>query len=147
MKDLHNNIALVQVVAPVKVLDATVPSAVAKDLAGCNSAVIEVSCGAKGSGDTGTITLTLTHADDDGTGSAGDYGNVAAADMLGVTPSSGLILTLAGGAVAAAVYKFGYVGGKRFLKFTLAEADSNATGTIMSITLVKGHLLDVPPIS
>lgn len=147
MKDLYNHIVPVQAVAPVNVLDATVPAAVEVDLAGFNSAAIIVNCGAKVAGDTGTITLTLDHADDDGTGSAGDYANVAAADVLGVTPSSGVILTLATAAVAAAVYKFGYVGGKRFIKLTLAEAGSNATGTIMAITVVKGHGQDVPPIS
>jgi len=147
MKDLYNHLTLVQAVAPVNVLDATVPSAVEVDLANFNSAVIEVSCGAKGAGDTGTITLTLTHADDDGTGVAGSYANVATADMLGVTPSSGVILTLASGAVSAAAYKFGYVGGKRFIKLTLAEAGSNATGTIMSLSVIKGHGLDVPAIS
>ena len=144
MKDLYSNTEIVQVVAPVKVLDETVPAAVAKDLAGFNSAIIEVSCGAKDAGDTGTITLKLEHADDNGSGAAGTYANVGAADMLGVTPASGIVLTLAGGAVSAAVYKFGYVGGKRFLRFTLAENDSNATGTIMAINLIKGHPLDAP---
>jgi len=147
MKDLHNNIKVVQAVAPVNVLDATVPAAVEVDLKGFNSAEIEVSCGAKGAGDTGTITLQLTHADDDGTGVAGSYSNVAAADVLGVTPSSGIILTLASGAVGAAVYQFGYVGGKRFIKLTLAENDANSTGTIMAINVIKGHGLDAPAIS
>lgn len=146
MKDSYNKTTLDQVVAPVLVKDATVPAAVEKDLANFNAALIEVSCGAKGSGDTGTITLKLEHADDDGTGSAGSFGNVAAAHMLGVTPASGIILTLAGGAVAANIYKFGYVGGKRFLKFTLAENDANSTGTIMAVTLIKSHGLDVPAI-
>lgn len=147
MKDLYNNLDIYQAIAPVLVLDATVPAAKEVDLAGCNAAVIEVSCGAKGSGDTGTITLTVTHADDDGTGSSGSYGNVEAKDILGATPSSGLILTLGAGAVAAATYKFGYVGGKRFIKLTLAENDSNSTGTIMGINVIKGALLDAPPIS
>ena len=147
MKDLHSHIKPVQSIVPVTILDATVPTAVETDLADFNSAEIEISCGAKGAGDTGTITFTLTHADDDGTGSAGDYANVAAADVLGVTPSSGVILTLAAGAVAAAVYNFGYVGGKRFLKLTAAETGSNATGTIVSATIIKGHGGDRPAIS
>ena len=150
MKDLYNHITPVQVVAPVKVADNTVPAAVEVDLAGFNSAVIEVSCGAKAAGDTGTITLKLEHADDSAVpGVAGTYAEVEAVDMQGVTPATGtgIILTLASGAVAAAVYKIGYVGGKRHLKFTLAENDSNATGTIIGINLIKGHGLDVPAIS
>lgn len=147
MKDLYNHITPVQAIAPVNVLDATVPAAKEIDLAGFNSAVIEVSCGAKVAGDTGTITLKLEHADDSSTpGTAGDYANVAAADVQGVTPSSGIILTLAAAAVAAAVYKIGYIGGKRHIKLTLAENDSNATGTIIGINVIKGHGLDIPAI-
>src|SRR5690554_3970314 len=142
MKDLYTHLDLEQVIAPVNVLDATVPTAVEVDLVDFNSAVIEVTHGAKEAGDAGTITMKLEHADDDGTGSAGDFTSVAAADMLGVTPADGIVLTLAGGAVAAAIHKFGYVGGKRFLKFTIAEADDNAAGTIMAVTVIKGHGLD-----
>jgi len=144
MKDLYSHLKLIQAVAPVKVLDATTPTTLEIDLAGYNSAVIEISHGAKGGGDTGTIDVTLTHADDDGTGASGAYANVAAADVLGVTPSSGVILNLATGAVAAAITKVGYIGGKRFIKAAVTESNSNATGTIMSITIIKGHPLDAP---
>ena len=145
MKDLYSKLSIVQAVAPVNVLDNTVPAAVEVDLANYNSALLAISCGAKGAGDTGTITLKLEHADESATpGTAGSYANVAAADVLGATPSSGIILTLSGGAVAAAVYKIGYVGGKRHIKLTLAEANANSTGTIMAINVIKGHPLDAP---
>jgi hypothetical protein len=147
MKDLYNHLTPVQAIVPVLILDATVPAAVEIDLKNFNSAVIEISHGAKGGGDTGTITFQLQHAADDGTGVAGAYADVAAADVQGVTPSSGIILTLAAGAVAAAIHKFGYVGGKRFIKLIPAENDANATGTIVSATVIKGHGLDVPAIS
>jgi hypothetical protein len=139
VKDLYSNISLVQAVAPVNVLDATVPTTVEIDLQGFDSCVIEISHGAKAVGDAGTIDVTLTHADDDGTGSSGDYANVAAADVLGVTPSSGVVFNLAAGAVDAAVARVGYVGGKRFIKAAVTETGDNATGTIMSITIIKGH--------
>lgn len=139
MKDLYSNLSLVQAVAPVNVLDATVPATAEIDLKGYNSCLVEISHGAKGAGDTGTIVFTMTHADDDGTGAAGSYANVAAADVLGVTPSSGVIKTIAGGAVAATINRFGYVGGKRFIKVATTEAGDNATGTICSVTIIKGH--------
>ena len=148
MKDLYSNIDTVQVVAPVNVLDSTVPEAVVEDLAGFNSAVIEISNGAKAAGDTGTITLKVEHADDGAAtpGVAGSYDEVEAVDLQGVTPTAGtgIVFTLAAGAQAAAITKIGYIGGKRWLKFTLAEADSNATGTIIGINLIKGHPLDAP---
>ncbi|MFH0894763.1 MAG: hypothetical protein V2A54_10030 [Bacteroidota bacterium] len=147
MKDLYNHLVPVQAVVPVKVLDATVPTTVEIDLAKFNAALIVISCGAKAAGDTGTIDVTLTHADDDGTGAAGAYAAAAAADVLGVTPTAGVILNLAAGAVAAAVYRIGYVGGKRFIKAAVTETGSNATGTMMSITVIKGHGSDVPAIA
>lgn len=146
MKDNYNHLSLVQAVAPILVLDNTVPAAVEVDLAGFNSAVVEFTHAEKPVGDTGTITLKIEHADDDGTGAAGSYSNVAAADVLGVTPSSGICFTLAGGLVAAAVLKCGYVGGKRFIKLTLAENNGNATGTLLALTVIKGHGSDVPAI-
>jgi hypothetical protein len=144
MKDLYSKVGLVQAVAPVNVLDATVPTTVEIDLKGFNSAVIEISNGAKAIGDTGTIDVTLTHADDDGTGVAGAYTACATADVLGVTPVAGVIFTLATAAQAAAVTKVGYVGGKRFIKAAVTETGSNSTGTIMSITIIKGNPENAP---
>jgi len=149
MKDLYNHLTLVQAVAPVVVKTGTVPDPAAVDLAGYNSAVIEMSCGAKPSGEDGAITLKLEHADDSTTpGTAGTFSSVAAADVQGATPNAGIIKTLATATEApAAVYKFGYVGGKRHIKLTIAAAADNDTGTIMSVTVIKSHGLDVPPIS
>ena len=147
MRDLHSNIDIVQAVAPVLVLDATTPADAEIDLQGFNSAEIELSIGLK-SADTGTITLSLQHADDDGTGAADTYANVAAVDMLGVTPSSGVIHTIDcdgdAGDETSTVVRYGYVGGKRFLKTIVAEAGANANGVIIGVNVVKGHPLDGP---
>ena len=149
MKDLYNHLTLVQAVAPVVVKTGTVPDAAKVDLAGYNSAVIEMSCGAKPSGEDGAITLKLEHADDSTTpGTAGTFSSVAAADVQGATPAEGIIKTLATADDApAAVYKFGYVGGKRHIRLTIAAADGNTNGTIIGVTVIKSHGLDVPPIS
>jgi hypothetical protein len=139
MKDLYSKIKPVLVYAPILVLDATVPAAVEVDLKGFNSAVIEISNAAKPAGDTGTTTIALSHADDDGTGVAGAYTNCVVADVNGLTTvTSGVIFTLATAAQVAAVKQVGYVGGKRFIKITTAEADSNATGTIIGVNVIKG---------
>jgi len=76
MKDLYNHLTLVQAVAPVVVKTDTVPDPATVDLAGFNSAVIELSVGLK-SADTGTITLKAEHSD------ATSFANVAAADIQG----------------------------------------------------------------
>ena len=145
MKDLYSKITPVAAIAPVNVLNATVPTTLEIDLKGNNSAAVIISHGAKDGGDTGTIVFTMTHADDDGTGVAGSYAAVAAADVLGVTPTTeGVILTLAGGEVAAAIQKYGYVGGKRFIKIAITEADDNTTGTICDIIVLKGDPENAP---
>ena len=142
MKDLYNHLTLVQAVAPVVVKTGTVPDAATVDLAGFNSAVIELSVGLK-SADAGTITLKAEHSD------ATSFAAVAAADMQGVTPAEGVIYTIDADSddSTSRIVKFGYVGGKRYLKLTIAEVGANANGVILGVTVVKGHGLDVPPIS
>jgi hypothetical protein len=149
MKDLYNNLEVVSIIDPVTVTNGGAPAAVEDiDLAGFNSALIVYSVGTEAGTLSETLyhTLKLEHADDDGTGSAGDYSEVAAADVLGVTPAQGIIFTIDDPAKDNAVYKCGYVGGKRFLKITAAETGATS-GCPISVVLVKGHGLDVPAIS
>jgi len=149
MKDLYDSIKPIQVIPSMLLIDAASPAAVEKSLAGFNSAVIIIDNAAKPVGDTGTITLKLEHADDFAVFDvAGTYAEVEAVDVQGVTPSAGtgIVFTLATAAQAAAITKIGYVGGKKWLKFTLAENDANATGTQISVTMIKGHPLDAPPL-
>ena len=146
MKDLYNHIALDDSFEN-QTISAT-QTAVEIDLAGCNSVVFAIVFGAEG----GTLseslgwTVTMTHADDDGTGVAGDYANVAAKDVQGVTPSSGVIITLDDAAEDSTVYKVGYVGDKRFVKLLLTEVGTT-TGIPVTILTIKSHLQDVPVVS
>ena len=149
MKDLYNNLEVVSIIDPVTVTNGGAPAAVADiDLAGFNSALIVYSVGTEAGTLSASLyhTLKLEHADDDGTGSAGAYSAVAAADVLGVTPAEGIIFTIDDPAKDNAVYKCGYVGGKRFLKITAAE-EGATSGCPISVVLIKGHGLDVPAIS
>jgi hypothetical protein len=148
MKDLYNNIKVEQSIAPVTGQNGAAPTAVEIDLAGCNAAVILLSTGVEGSSlsTSNYWTFKMEHADDDGAGSAGDYANVAAADVQGVTPSSGIVLTLDADAETPQITKIGYVGGKRFVKITPAETDTGPD-LPMEVITIKGALLDTPPIS
>lgn len=153
MKDTYNHFVPVQAVEPILQLVGTTHAAVEVDLAGHNSALILWNVGSKNAGDTlnstNKFSLKLEHADDSATpGTAGDYANVAAADVLGGdTPASGVVKTVDAEADCDQIYKIGYVGGKRHIKLTLAAAGTIANGTIMSVTVLKGHGQDVPPIS
>ena len=148
MKDLYNNIDVAQSIAPVVGQNGSAPTAVEVDLAGCNAAVFLISTGVEGSSLSGSNywTWTMEHADDDGTGVAGSYANVAAADVQGVTPSSGVVLTIDADAETPQITKSGYVGGKRFVKITTAETGT-APDLPQEVIVVKGALLDAPPIS
>ena len=140
MKDLHNNIDIVSVLDPVVVSATATYTDI--DLAGFNSAELFIWLGTDaGSGlsDSNKLTFTLYDSNDGET-----YAVVEAADMLGVTPSSGVILTVDSTDEDNTLYHFGYVGGKRYLQLVVTE-----TGTVscpMAIGVVKGHPLDAPPL-
>ncbi len=140
MKDLHNNIDIVSVLDPV-VVDKTA-TYTDIDLAGFNSAELFIWLGTDaGSGlsDSNKLTFTLYDSNDGET-----YAVVETADMLGVTVSSGVILTVDSTDEDNTLYHYGYVGGKRYLQLVVTE-----TGTVscpMAIGVVKGHPLDAPPL-
>jgi len=149
MKDLYNNIIAEQSIAPVVGGNGTAPTAVEVDLAGCNSVVFLISTGIEGSSldETNYWTWKMEHADESTVtpGTAGSYANVAAADVLGVTPASGIVLTIDADTETPQITKIGYVGGKRFVKITPAETGTGPDLPQAVIT-VKGNLLDAPPI-
>ncbi len=103
------------------------------DLAGYYSAQVVVDFGdidEMGASPVGAakIDIKLEHADDDGTGAAGAYANVALADVIGPTSvSSGVV---ASPTTDAAVARFGYVGGKRFIKVTLTPTGLTNGGPV-----------------
>jgi len=138
MKDLYNNIEAVSVLNPIAISETAVHTDI--DLAGFNSCVILIDTGA----DAGTglsashkLVFTMDHSDDGTT-----YTAVTTADMLDLTVSSGVVLTIDSTDKDNTLYKLGYIGGKRYLQLTYTE-----TGTVsmpMSIIVVKGHPLDAP---
>lgn len=148
MKDLYNNIAVTQVTDPATV-DATGNSGDI-DLQDGNSATLLIAIGEDGGSGLSSshkLAFKLEHADDDGTGSADSYAACDDDDVLGYTSltEAGVFFTLDSTDEDDAVYKIGYVGGKRFIKLTWTE-----TGTVsvpMAVLLIQGHLLDSPPIS
>jgi hypothetical protein len=137
MRDLVSRLAENQVIGPVTLSADNTPSAI--DLAGFNSAMILISVGAGGITFTTTnkIEFVVTHSDDDTT-----YTNVTDADVQGVSGiSSGIVrsLTAAKAAADTAPTEIGYIGGKRYLKVLADFSGTHATGTPVSVVLVKGN--------
>lgn len=139
MKDLHSNIDVTEVLLPV-VLSATA-TYTDIDLAGFNSAEIVIAVGVdagSGLGASHNLVYTLQDSDDGTT-----YANVTTEDVLGAgTITSGVILTIDSTDEDNTIYRFGYVGGKRYLQLVGTE-----TGTVscpICILVIKGDPLDAP---
>ena len=110
------------------------------DLAGYYSAQVVVDFGdidEMGTSPVGSakIDIKLEHADDDGTGAAGAYANVAAADIDGLTPSSGVVATVT---TDANEVVFGYVGSRRFVRVTLTPTALTIGGPV-GVWAMDGH--------
>jgi len=137
MRDLVSRLAENQVIGPVTLSADNTPSAI--DLAGFHSAMILISVGAGGITFTTTnkVEFVVTHSDDDTT-----YTNVTDADVKGVSGiSSGIVrsLTAAKAAADTVPTAIGYIGNKRYLKVLADFSGTHATGTPVSVVLVKGN--------
>lgn len=149
MRDLDSALVVVEGINPiVQTVAVGALDTGNQDLQGYEGAVVALHIGAKHASDTlnstNKITVLLQHADDDGAGSPGDYANVAAADVQGVTPSSGVIYTIDDAAKCAQVFQCGYVGGKRFIKATLTPAGTIANGVPVAVEVIKGFPHAIP---
>ncbi|NCC61905.1 MAG: hypothetical protein EOM12_13420 [Verrucomicrobiae bacterium] len=132
MKDLYNNIKVESVLDPIAVTATATYTDI--DLQGYNSACLLIATGldAETLGASHKFVFTLKDSDDGTT-----YAVVETKDMLNLTVASGVILTIDHADEDNTLYKFGYVGGKRYL-----ELVCTVTGTVnmpISIVAVKGH--------
>ena len=126
MRDLANNIGTVQAVAPA-VLAATNTSA-AIDLLGFESAAVIINTGAiVGAGD---YTAKLQESD---TTTGGDFGDVAAANLVGTLPAS---------LAADSVVKVGYIGNKRYVRTVITK--NSGTSIAAGAVIVKGRAHNRP---
>lgn len=136
MRDMHSNIKVVLGVGSAVHAADNTPAAV--DRQGYESAelILAVGIGGITFDASNKIEVKVTHSDDDST-----YTAVAAADILGESSigSGGIVLSLIAAHAAAAVYRLGYVGNKRYLKVLFDFTGTHGTGTPMSATWVLGN--------
>ena len=135
MKDLHSLIEARHVLGPVVLAADNTPAAI--DRQGYESAELVLGIGIGGItfDSSNKIEIKLTHSDDDST-----YTDVATADMIGVTVSgSGIIKSLVAAHAAAAKYRFGYRGNKRYLKLLFDFTGTHGTGTAVDATWLFGN--------
>lgn len=136
MKDLHSSLSVAAAIDVATLTDDSTPVAI--DLRGHDGAEIILAIGAGGITFTSInrIEFILTHSDDDSS-----YEAVTAADLLGVPTvgEGGIIKALVEAHATAGVYRFGYVGTKRYLKLLAALEGTHATGTPIAGLVIKGH--------
>lgn len=133
MKDIHSAMAAVVAIGAA-VLDAdNTPTTI--DLQGFNAAEVLLQVGVGGITFSGTnkIEFKLTHSDDDSTYTAVDQD-----DVLGVTVADGgIIKALEAAHAAAAVYRAGYIGGKRYLQLVADFSGTHGAGTPIAATVIR----------
>lgn len=135
MRDMHSSVSVATLIGAATLAADNTPAAV--DLLGYQGAEIILAIGVGGITFSGTnkIEFVLTHSDDDST-----YTAVDTYDMLGVTVASGgIIKSLTSAHGTASSYRYGYKGGKRYLKLLADFSGTHGTGTPIAAIVVKGH--------
>ena len=139
MKDLHNHIDITSILHPIGITATATYTDI--DLADANSAELVIDIGLDGALGAGAYWEFHLYDSADGV----TYAVVETADMLGVTVTAGLILTVNSTDEDNTIYNYGYVGGKRYLELIVTEAGTDLTG-VMGIMIIKSDLLDSPAI-
>lgn len=140
MKDLHSGMTVVSAIGAAVLTADNTPAAI--DLQGYNGAEIVLAIGVGGITFSGSnkIEFVLTHSDDDSS-----YTAVGADDVLGGTVAAGgIIKSLIAAHAAAACYRYGYKGSKRYLKLLADFSGTHGTGTPIAAMVIKGAGSDNP---
>ena len=136
MKDLKNNIGVVQSLAPAA-RDADA-NGTGVDLQGFESATLVIDAGIEGItlSTTNKIEIELEHSDDNST-----FTDVtSSADVIGATPdSSGVVATFDANTEIPAVATVGYIGGKRYIRAIANFSGTHGSGTPLSVSVIKSH--------
>jgi hypothetical protein len=135
MKDIHSDMTVVSAIGAAVLSADNTPAAI--DLQGYNAAEIVLAIGEGGITFTSTnkIEFVVTHSDDGTT-----YTDVTDEDVLGVSGiSDGIVKALTSAHAAADVARFGYVGGKRYLKILADFSGTHGSGTPIAAMVIAGY--------
>lgn len=136
MKDMHSDLSVASAIDAAALTVDNTPAAI--DLRGFDGAAIVLAIGAGGITFSGTnkIEFKLTHSNDDAS-----YEPVTKGDVLGVDEigTGGVIKALIAAHATAGVYRFGYVGGKRYVKLLAAFSGTHGTGTPIAGVVIRGY--------
>jgi hypothetical protein len=140
MKDLHSSVSAAVLIGAAALAADNTPVAV--DRRGFEGVEVLLAIGVGGITFSGTnkVEFVLTHSDDDSS-----YTAVTSDDMIGVTVASGgIIKALTAAHAAAAVYRYGYRGGKRYLKLLADFSGTHGAATPIAAIALLGHAHNAP---
>lgn len=135
MKDAHSGIKVVSAIDAANLKVDSTPAAI--DRQGFNAVELAISVGVGGITFDGTnhLDFVLSHSNDDQS-----YDLVSAADVLGATGvASGVIKSIAAAHAAAKAYRFGYIGGRRYLKLKADFVGTIATETALAAVAILSN--------
>lgn len=140
MKDMHSQMSVLANIGPVTLAADNTPDPI--DLQGYNAVEILLNVGIGGITFDGTnkIEIEVSHSDDNVT-----YERPVLSDFLGLASvsdgTSGYtkVKSFTTAHAAAAAYRFGYVGGKRYLKIFVNFSGTHGTGTPICILVLGLH--------
>jgi hypothetical protein len=144
MKDLSNSIATA--LSHKSAVTTAASNGTGVDLQGYEGATILVTIGAEGDTLSGSVffEIGLEHSDDNAT-----YTDATQSDIVdGTIASDGVFLKIDGTGTAGtagnpdstgSTYRVGYIGGKRYIRTTIAKTGSHSTGTPLGTTVIKSH--------
>ncbi len=135
MKDLHDNIHTVQVVAPVSHAtgDAAIVGAIV-DRQGFDSLEYSIALGTNAAS-AGTYAVLLEHGDNS---ALSDAATVAAPDLSGTIANTSF-----GFADVSKTRKLGYVGSKRYTRMTITPTGNNGA-FLIGVTAILGNPVNAP---
>jgi len=144
MKDIHSALLAALAIEAAVFNADNVPAAI--DLLGYDAAELVLLIGAGGIVFTNAnkIEFKLTHSDDDVSYTAVDIGDLLGVDAVG---EGGIIKALTAAHPTAAAYRFGYKGGKRYLKLLADFSGAHGTGTALGAVVLKGWGQDNPQVN
>ena len=136
MKDIHSDMNVATLIGVAALSADNTPAAV--DMQGYESAEIVISVGVGGITFSGTnkVEFKLTHSDDDSTYTAVDVDDVLGLSSVG---TGGIIKSLIAAHAAAANYRVGYIGGKRYLKLLADFSGTHGTATPMGAIAIQSN--------
>jgi len=142
MKDMHSHLLIVSAIGAV-LASADVASPTI-DLQGYNGAELVLAIGAGGIAfsDANRIDVVLVHGDD-----GVDFDPVEANDILGASGIlDGIVKSFVAAHAQPSVHRFGYKGGRRYLKVSADFGGVHGTGTPIAVMVIKGHGENTPEV-